>query len=285
MTLEITLPLDKKGGIKDLVFTILTKEYPLKLIEITNLIKKRYGKSVTFQAVRKAVLLLVESGVLVQKDYEFLINKEWIIESKKVLDDLYSEINKEKTAPKNIDSIKGELSVFTFSSLNELMKFWQDLIDNWFVKFKKGDYNLNCYQAPHVWEGLLHLDNEKKIMTHLKDKGIKSYILSVGNTPLDRQIAKFYSAINIKSHIQHSTSSFDKSYYVGTYGDLIVQTRYPEEITKLLDSFFKKSKTLKDLDLIELSKIVNKKISIKLTVIKNLEMAKQINNSILSQIE
>jgi hypothetical protein len=49
MSLNISLPLGNKGGVKDLVFTILTREYPLKLIELTNLIRKRYGKAVTFQ--------------------------------------------------------------------------------------------------------------------------------------------------------------------------------------------------------------------------------------------
>ncbi len=64
---------------------------------------------------------------------------------------------------------------------------------------------------------------------------------------------------------------------------MIVQTTYPIEHVKALDAFFKNNKTLEDLDISELSKIVNKKISMKLTVIKNLEMAKQINKSIMDQ--
>ncbi|MBW2990343.1 hypothetical protein KY348_01420, partial [Candidatus Woesearchaeota archaeon] len=63
MALSVTLPFGQKDNIKNLVFTILTKEYPLKIIELTNFIRKRYGKSVTFQAVRKAVLELVEAEV------------------------------------------------------------------------------------------------------------------------------------------------------------------------------------------------------------------------------
>ena len=46
----------------------------------------------------------------------------------------------------------------------------------------------------------------------------------------------------------------------------------------------KKNKTLEGLDLKQLSDIVGEKIEIKMTVIKNLEMAKQINKSILSQM-
>lgn len=285
MTLRITLPFGKQDNIKNLVFSILIKEYPLKIIELTNFIKKRYGKSVTFQAVRKAILQLVQENVLINQNNQFSINKDWVLQSKKQLDLLYEDLNKENITPKNVDSIKGEVSVFSFDSLNKLMKFWEDIIDDWFENFKAGDYNINCYQGAHGWEGLLHSDRERTIMNKLKEKGIKSYVLSIGNTPLDRYIWKFYSKIGIKIMFSPSFSSFDKSYYVATYGETIVQVHYPKETIDALENFFRKNQTIEDLDLNELSQIVNKKQEIKLTVIKNLSMAKQINKSIISQIE
>src|SRR3989344_9493898 len=283
MVLELTLPLDDKGKVEDLVFTILSKEYPLRIVDLMNHIRKRYGKSVTFQAVRKAVLNLERKDVVIEKEHRYSLNKEWVRRSKEVLDNLYNELNTGKMKAKGMESIKGEVSVFTFNSLNELMRFWQNLIDDWFKKFKSGDYGINCYQSAHVWEGLLHPDIEKTIMHQLKKKGIKSYTITTGNTPLDRQIAKFYLKLGITVNIVPSSSSFDKSYYVGTYGDLVVQTQYPLETVKALDAFFKKNKSLKDLDLVDLSNIVNRKGNFKLTVIKDLAMAKQINKSILSQ--
>ena len=284
MTLEIVLPFGDKDNVKNLVFSILTSEYPLNLITLTKLIKKQYGRDVTFQAVRKAVLQLVEAGVLLRTDKKFSINKEWVKESKALIDGLYERLNT-KQSSKSIESIGGQVSVFTFNSLNELMKFWQNLIDGWYKGFKQGDYPYNCYQGAHLWEGLLHPDSERTIMRQLKDKSIKSHILTTGNTPLDKQIVQFYKKIGIKTHIEPSSSSFDKSYYVGTYGDLVIQSRYPEEIVKNLDTFFKHNKKLGDLDLEELSEIVNKRMEIKLTVIKDINMAKQINKSIISEIE
>ena len=285
MTLRITLPFGKEDNVKNLVFSILIKEYPLKIIELTNFIKKRYGKSVTFQAVRKAILQLVDEGVLINQNNQFRINKEWVSQSKKQLDELYLELNKEKITPKSIDSIKGEVSVFVFDSLNKMMKFWEDIIDDWFENFKKGEPNINCYQGTHSWEGLLHTDRERTMMGRLKEKGIKSYALSIGNTPLDRYLWKFYSSVGLKVAFHPSLSSFDKSYYVATYGETIVQIHYPHEIVEALDKFFAKNKTMDDLNPKELSDIVNKKIEIKLTVIKNLAIANQINKSIISQIE
>ena len=163
------------------------------------------------------------------------------------------------------------------------MKFWQNLIDDWFTHFKKGDPHLNVYQGAHVWEGLLHFDREKEVMDKLKKKGIKSYLISTGNTPLDKNTQKFYKSIGIDIRIEHSSSSFDKGYYVGTYGDMIVQAQYPLDLVKELDLFFRKNKTIQELDLKYLSDIVNTKRKMKLTVMKNLAMAKQINKSLIEK--
>ena len=285
MSLQISLPLGNKQNVKNLVFTILSHEYPLKLIQLTNLIRKRYGKAVTFQAVRKAVLDLVNESVLTKDEFFFSINKEWVKESKKTIDELYQAIYEEKGNPNKVDSIGEEISVFSFNSLNDMMKFWEDLINDWFKKFKPGDYNLNCYQGAHGWEGLLHSDTEKRTMEQLRNKGIKPYLIFTSNTPLDKILLNFYKSVGIKGIINKSSSKFDKSYYVATYGELVVQTQYPEALVKELDIFFKKNKKLERLNLKELSDIVNKKISCKLSVSKNLNMAKQINHSILSQIE
>jgi hypothetical protein len=285
MTVAFTLPLGKTKNVKNLVFSILTKEYPLKIIELTNYIRKRYGKSVTFQAVRKATLQLVEDGVLTRINNEFSINKQWVLDGKKKLDLLYEDLVNKKIKPNSLDSINGEVSVFTFNTINEMMKFWQDLVNNWFKEIKKGDSKVNCYQAAHAWEGLLHLDKERELMGQLKKKGIKSYIVSTGKSPLDKNIKKFYKNIGVKMQINNSSASFDRSFYIGTYGDLVIQSKYPEKIVDALDKFFKKNKTIEEMDLKVLSEIVNTKAKVKLTVIKNLEMAKQINKSILVQME
>ena len=282
MALELTIPMGKKTDVKNLCFTILSKEYPLKIVELTNLIRKRYGKSVTFQAVRKALLELTESGVLERTEKEFQINKEWVKDAKRTVDELYTTLSTDKPTTKH-DSA-GDVAVYTFTSLNDLMIFWQDIVDDWYKKFKHGDHNVNAYQGAHTWEGALHPDREHKVMGQLKKKGITSYSVTTENTPLDRNIKRFYESTGLKATINPSPSTFDKGYYVATYGDLIVQARYPSDLVKELDTFFKKNKTIEDLNLKELSDIVNKKRAMKLTVIKNLEMAKQINQSILAQM-
>ena len=285
MTLQIVLPFGKKKGVKDLVFSILTKEYPLRLIELTNYIRKRYGKSVTFQAVRKAVLELLEEKVLITEGTGYKINKEWVKETKAVVDRIYSDIYEEQNVSPKIESIEGEITVFTVHSLNEMMRFWQSLIADWFKQYKETPPKLNVYQAAYSWEALIHLEKEREVMSKLKEKGIKSYALYTSNTPLDKSIKRFYESIGLKVVLKPSVKHFDRGYYVGTYSDMILQVRCPPELAKRLDNFFKKNKSLEDFDLQELSAITSKKELIKITVIKNAEMAKQINKSILSEMD
>ena len=72
---------------------------------------------------------------------------------------------------------------------------------------------------------------------------------------------------------------------MATYGETIVQAHYPKKIADEMEDFFRKNKTIEDLNLKHLSDIVNKKIKVQLTVIKNLEMARQINKSIIVLME
>jgi hypothetical protein len=269
MSLKLVLPFGQKDTVKDLVFSILVNEYPLKLIELKNIMNKRYAKAVTFQSIRKSVLELLEQGVLIKENYSYKIDKEWVKEAKEKIDVLYQKIYREKTKSPDVDSIGGRVSVFSFENLNDMMLFWQDIIKDWFKNFKKGDKNINCYQAPHAWEALLHLDKEKNLMEKLKIKGIKSYILTTSNTPLDKQIWRFYKNIGINTGIKPSSKVFDRNYHVGTYGETIVQVKFPEHISKEIDDFFKANKHLEKINLEKLSDVVNKKTSVQMTVIKD----------------
>ena len=284
MSLQYSLPFGKKDGVKNYVFTLLSHEYPLKLIELTQFIRKRYGRVVTFQAVRKAVLELVREGVVVKKKVSFELNKEWVYAAKKNLDELYGRLSEGKESSKKFDSIGEEISVFTFDSLGSLMKFWEDLIEEWVKKIDRWEPNANCYQAAHAWEALLYPESERKIMARLIKKGISSHTLIMGKTPLDKLICRFYRDIGVQVAFSSSTSSFDKEYVVGTYGELVVQTRLPVKIVDALETFFKRARRLEDLDLKKLTEIIHSKAEVKLSVTKNGSMAKQINHSIRSQM-
>ena len=233
--------------------------------------------------MRKALLALADEGVLQRQDDGYSIRKEWANETKQMIDMLIKDLAEEPKRPRRTESIDEDVTVYLFSSINEMMKFWESIIDDWFQGFEKGDPHINCYQGAHLWEGILHLDRERTLMGQLKRKGIKSYAICTGGTPLDRNAAKFYKEIGLHVHITSSNATFDRAHYIATYGDIIVETTYPEKIVKKLDAFFRKNRTVEHLDLKALSEIVNLKAPVKLTVIKNRSMANHVNKSIIDQ--
>lgn len=285
MALRIIHPFGEAGDTKDLIVTILASEYPLKIIELSNYMKKRYGKSVSFQAVRKAAMQLASEGVLKKEGSGFSISKEWVAANKSFIDSLYMKLSRENGKPARSESVGSEVQVFVLDSMMEMMRAWENLTWEWGRNFRKGDYNYNCYQAPHSWEVLTHSEEEARMMSQFHEKGVISYILCTSNTPLDRSIVKFHDKIGVKMAIKPSSSTFDKSYYVGTYGDLVLQARCPPDISKRIDDFFRKNKSMEELDLAELFSIVNAKTKVKMTAIRSIEMAKHVNQSIISQIE
>ncbi len=278
MDSEIIFPFKDKSNLRGLVLSILSNEFPLKIFEIVNFIKKRYGRKVSFQAVSKEVNFLVNQKVLTRYGRDFSINKDWIDEVKKNVNEIYEKVVLKKKTDKK--SAGEDIEVLHFNSLKEAMDYWYKIIDDWFRNFKKGNSNLNCYQSLHVWESLLNLNYEEKYIGQLKSKGIKSYLLT-GSTNLDKGAVKYYNKIGAKAKSIKSMSLFERSYSIGTYGEMIVQIKYSEKILKKIDKFFKENKSIETFNLSNLLKIVNEKEEVTLTVIRNAEMAKQINKSIL----
>jgi hypothetical protein len=283
MALEITLPFGKKTDAKNLVFTILSHEFPLRLIDITRKIKKSYRIGLTFQAIRKAVLQLVDSGVLIRESDMFQISARWVTEVKQHIDKLHKDLHAKKSGVKETESIGGNLSVFRFDSIHDLLYFWEGLIDDWYNGFEKGDNNINAYLGAHIWEGLFEPNRERKVMGQLHKKGIKGYCVITSDTKLDKNIMNFYSSVGLKCKIR-KLKNIDKSYYVGTYGNMIIQTYYPDKLVKALDEFFVNNKDLEKLNLHLLAEIVNMPLSVELTVIRNPEMARQISESIIRHL-
>jgi hypothetical protein len=284
MTLKITLPFGK-DNVKNIIFTILSENNSLKLIQIKNKVIKEYGREVSFQAIRKAVIQLMIEDVILKKEDQYLINKEWVKRSKSYLDKLYLRLISQKPTVKGVESIRGEVSVFNFDCLNDLLVFWQDFIYDWVLNLKKETSRINCYQAAYPIEGIIHTYKEKEVLKKFKDKKIKSYFLTKRDSSLNLHNVEFHKKIGgINIYSKNKKPNFDENMYIGTYGDLILQTEFPKSLTKKLSLFFKKQKDLTKLDLIKLNDISKESIFLKLTIIKNKAMANHINESIINKV-
>ena len=70
----------KSGSTRDLVISVLSKEWPLTSKEIFARLVKAFASPVTYQAVHKTVAQLVDQKVLVRTDSKYAINPQWLDE-------------------------------------------------------------------------------------------------------------------------------------------------------------------------------------------------------------
>ena len=69
-------------NVKSAIINILSIDWPLSLKKIYNIINKKYSLGVTYQAVHKAVNLLIKKDILIKNNREYSLNKEWITQLK-----------------------------------------------------------------------------------------------------------------------------------------------------------------------------------------------------------
>lgn len=284
MSLTLTLPqLGEKATTKDYIITILGYDWPLNIKKIFNLIKKRYGHNVTYQAVFKAVNELVASGVVEKKQEGYQINLKW-------LKNLHSyteviEVNYyTKDRLKLIEGIKdakkeGSINILTFETFFDVEKYLYYLQKH-FILSSKGK-EVICAHHSHEWRPLFYLRAEYNWIRKLIGLGHKTYVLCAGNTLIDKWCADFYKSIgcNVKLNVNCASTC-----ELMVFGDEVIQVYLPSDIRVEMDKEFASMKDMGRLGqkaLIE--KIFEKKTDIKVIIQTDSEIAEQIRKETVKQ--
>jgi len=282
MVLEISVPGlgDKPKNAKDAVVSLLSREYPLSVKAISLKIRKKYGISVTFQAVYKVVNQLLDEGVLVKEGKEVAINKNWIVNLKAFTDGLqrkYFEDVKSKEKIIATDDIK----VYSFRSVLEKDKFWCKLHEKWVLENGRVDKRPTAWWGAHCWWVLAQLDNEDALVKQIKKHGCQMFWLNSGATFLDKWSKHYYQGKGL--HYRSGVKNADHSVYIMAIGDYVFESRYPKELVKELEKFYNGVRNIRDMNLGKLMDILKKEREIKMTVIKNKILANQLRKEILKK--
>lgn len=284
MSIEITTPNigKSKKSAKDLVISTLTFNYPLTLIKLTNTIKKNFGASVTFQGIRKAVNLLVEQGVVEKNNKEYQLNKDWIKDLRDFADELYDSYHSENPGLKDIETVTEDMKIYTFDNLIDVDLFWNKAITKWFNEFPDVKDRVYVQQFAHLWPVLGQMQEEAEIAEVIHKFNLKFYSLNNGNTPLDKWCKKYYEGLGAYYVTNPKGKKEDNNKCFSVYGDLIIQTTYPQKIADAIDNIYKKTKGFESFDAHELIKILKSKIEIKVMIMKNPLVAQQLRQGVMS---
>src|SRR3989338_5855104 len=176
MTLDLIIP-EAEGrskSVKDCVFSLLAEGAPKTLTQLQREMKRRYHKSVSFQAVLKAVHALHQSGVIHKEKKLYSLNKDWIFETRNYLDRLYLEHFKVAKPLKKVE-LGTDVTIYTVSNLLELDRLWNDLLVTWAKK--ETENKANACKGNHCWWLLPRLQEEDILHDVMIKQGITTYNL------------------------------------------------------------------------------------------------------------
>jgi hypothetical protein len=263
----------------ELIMLTLSSEYPLTIKELHTKLKEKYKIKVSFQAIRKALNIMVQQNKLVLKKKEYQVSKGWIKDSKQLTDNLINNYfrGERKERPPKISSIGRESQVFQFENPLQTDKFFGELLLD--IASMPGERTL-CIQAMHYWYFLGHFGTESDFIQEMIRRKTKLYYVAYGDSALDRLSRKFYKQHGVEFEILN-TQEFDKYSEVGVIDDLIIEIKYPKEFINEIHDFFKKTKSLENLNFLKFGKTIKGPYATIITILRNKTMANNIRESIL----
>lgn len=273
--IELTIPQIGKNtkNIKDLVFSILSEKQALSTIQLFNIIRKNFNVGVTYQAVSKAVLNLVEKDVLKKEGKFFSINKDWLIKTKIVLDKLISQSESEQEIKQfHKDFAHKEYAIYSFSNLYDLDSFWDDMLIHLANNLKENEDRLFLAHAHYGWWLLINLGKETRMFQHLLKNGLTCYNLFIGKKPLNLWAKKIYTDLGVKFKVIED-KNIDEKITLNVIGDTVIQVQYPESILIKLRLFYNKYKNTQDISTKEITDLAHEPCDLKFIIFKNKEIA------------
>jgi len=272
---------DYKKQLNDLILIILAKEYPLKIGEICHRLQNEFHITLSFQAVRKSLNVMVERKILALNNKTYCIEKNYALELKRLTDQAMNNYFSGHKENKSLPTQKAEtISTYEFEDLIKVDQFWAEIVLDWMYNLKEADERVVLFHGPHCWYMFGHLALEYNYISELQKHNIKLYYLINGTTLLDKWASQFYSPwatykINPKRETMKTV--------IGVFGDFIIQYDYPDEIYNKMEEFYTQAKTLESIDLNNIAALLKSKSNIKVVVMKNKVIAAKLKEEMKSK--
>lgn len=278
--INITLPqLGEHKRVKDLIISVLAIQHPLSSKKIYNDIKKRFGYSVTYQAVHKTILLLLEKSILVREGMEYSINMQWIDEISNFVDRLKESYETHKKYPFGVIDMQTSenMQMIVFSNFLSAELFNLKILDRYFSNPKNKDPF--CVHIQHIKRPIFQSGQAYETLKILKKTKIEKYVLVRGDTFIDKWCVGFYQKVfNCILGVDVA-----KDYETHILGDTITQLYIPCEISKKIDFVYSNAKGIEDAKMPKVySDIYERTCKVQLLIYKNPEIAEQLRNKTLS---
>ncbi|MFH1224666.1 MAG: hypothetical protein V1676_02575 [Candidatus Diapherotrites archaeon] len=211
------------GSTKEVVVSILAKEFPLSAKEIHGRLMRQHSSEISYQAVHKLLSQMEEEGMLSLADKKYSLGIDWIKNLKKFstgLEDAY--LNNGKN---NFDNIwEKESASLSFDCLSDFSRFIV-------YRFHNAPNPKNKPGVCRWWSAwpTFPFSEEDYIQARKNIKRTKFYLVARNNTAVDRMIASNYADLGAKIKLGVE-SSFSPEVVV--YGDYVGYVYLPARLKR-----------------------------------------------------
>ena len=262
MTINLTLPQINSESIKDQIITLLVQEKNLNAKEIYAHISK--GKSISYQAIHKALTELTAESVLEKNQSLYCINERWISNIKKFVEQFEQKSQAKVTAQSAEQTIEFD-KLYTFlESMLQLMS--SDIL------YKDCDHNYGGGILRHLWWSLSFDDVGYQKFIHMGSSH-ESYILVPANTPVDQWLKAYYLNTGFKGILLNADYKIEDD--LAIVGDYLIYIFFAPELKAKIDQLYSNLNLTEAIQKGILETLLTEKTSIKVTIIKNKLLVKQ----------
>lgn len=260
---------------KDMIIGILAEKYPLSVLSINRILKKRYNKSLTYQAIYKELNILIGKGIISKSDKKYMLSKTWLFHASHFFEKTYMKYNdRVKYSVEEIIRIKneGESVVLNFNSYYEMEEFFIELLTVFNLYFPQTESVLMHYRSN--WWPIVFGKKQYEVLSKIDSK---IYSLCCPTTKLDLWACNFEKKLGMRIREVDDITPFWNFFLFGPY---VVNCSTEQKIYKKLKSFLSQNQDIENFPLAELLKILNNKGEFKLIFMKNSAIRDELLNEI-----
>jgi len=259
---------------KDLILSILVKNWPISAHKIYNKVIQR--KSVTYKTVHKALQELRASRIIVKKEQGYLLDLKWL-HTLKGFANVAEKYYYKKSEFFKLMALTDE-NTYAIAKQFKTMADLNDFMLDYVEEERESAYSI----SNHLWFPIFH---NKRVIEHankLALYGKKLNAVCGGRTPVDRYCVNYLKSVGGNAVFGKQASrniSFD------VFGDNIVQTLYPDDIVRKIDSTYEKHGRLESIATPEFfNETLLKRTKIPVVIVQSKTMADMLRKNIQNML-
>ena len=259
---------------KEKIIEILSDTISLSAKHIFNTLQKQHAINTSYQLVHKTLKQMVEEGTINFNNQKYEINKNWVLESKRKLEEIENRITKQKFSKQELEEKRNTL--VEFETFIDVAKF----VLGEFASLPNPESKTFISQVYHIWPAVALSPKMFRQFKEIHQKE-KHYILGAQDTFIDKIASKTFEQHGGKVK-RGANLPFTPDTLV--HGDYIAQVYFEPKGKKLYDQITQTTSKILDINQI-FNMLFETQFKNKILLIHNQKIADEIRQDVISQFK